>query len=146
MQLYTVIEASKELNSTRQSIYNKLKCQDVKKYVKDVKGVIYIEKEGVELIGVKLGCKINLHDVNNFTDDVKSFVEDSSKDVKEDIRILQDEFTQSLKSEIEHLRAELNKKNEQLEKKDNLLENMQILFKKLFCCLKAKIQKTSGRK
>jgi hypothetical protein len=149
MLLYSIQEASKKLNISRMTIYNKIRTYpELKKFIKVKNNVKYLMPEGLDLIK---NSKIDNNILDNSKSDVKEI--DNNNHTLEsniDYKILlknfdnlqnefynnKNNFTESLqdqiqlmKSQLEEKDRQLESKDKQLESKDELLKNFQVLLK-----------------
>jgi hypothetical protein len=125
--LYSIQEASKELNISRVTIYNKIKnCSELKKFVKVRNNVKYLMPEGLEIIK------------QSIVDNDSKYVNDNNTDYDSNhgyhellngLKDLQNNFTISLQNQIELLKNQMEEKDKQLQSKDELLKNFQILLR-----------------
>lgn len=132
--MYRVVEVAEELKVSKVTIYNKLKeySKELKPHLNKLKGITYINYEGLEIIRKSLDLNEEVKKVkidsseeyNDFNDKVDN--EENLKEFKELTRM----HLNDLKDQICMLQKELDIKNEQLERKDKLLENFQVLLKK----------------
>lgn len=135
---YTVTEAAKILNITRQSIYNKLNSLNdvLQPHISKKNNVKYLSNEAVEIIQKNINgedVKSNLYNIDkelidlykNQINDLQNHVATIKSTYEEQIKNL----TNTYRTQIEYIKEESNKKTNQLENKDKLLENMQVLLK-----------------
>ena len=142
---YTVSEAAKILNITRQSVYNKVNLlKDIlQPYIVIKNKTKYLTDKAVEIIRNDLNGDIvkepfyNIvkHDFTTFTDlteqyksqikDLQNSVELMKSVYESQIEFIKDDYSKQL----EYIKKESAKKTDQLETKDRLLENMQVLLR-----------------
>lgn len=116
---YTVSQAAKELNVSRQTIYIKLNKLDLQDHIVIENNIKYITHKGLEIIRESLCKQVDSKDDSN----VDSKVDVNNDDnLQENLTSLNSDYINSLKDEIQYLR-------EQLVNRDKLLENMQVLLK-----------------
>lgn len=116
---YTVSQAAKKLNVSRQTIYIKLNKLDLQDHIIIENNTKYITDKGLDIIRESITKQVDSKD--------DSYI-DSKVDVNNDVNLqdnltsLNSDYINSLKEEIQYLR-------EQLVYRDKLLENMQVLLK-----------------
>ena len=124
--IYKVSEVVKELGVSRQTVYKKLRRDNFKKYIVEVKGVTGITEEGLQLLkGVEhkeieeVDCK-----------------EDCKAEDTKSISSLQQNLINNLNKQVLQLEQQLNIKDIQIKEKDKqiaelikLTENSQVLQK-----------------
>lgn len=121
--LYDATKIAKRLNTSKVTVYAKLKLEEIKPLVIIKNGKSYVDDNGLE--SIKQSLKYNQN--NKGEEEAAVTVE---------IELLKDDMIETLKTNIEFLIAQLNVKDEQLLSKDGqinginqLFENTQVLFK-----------------
>jgi aconitase B len=121
--LYDVTKIAKKLNTSKVTVYAKLKLEEIKPLIIRKNGKAYVDDDGLE--SIKQSLKYNQSNTAE---------EESAATVE--IELLKDDMIETLKTNIGFLIAQLNIKDDQLLSKDGqikginqLFENTQILFK-----------------
>ncbi|MBK5242901.1 hypothetical protein [Clostridium sp.] len=121
--LYDVTKIAKKLNTSKVTVYAKLKLEEIKPLIIRKNGKAYVDEDGLE--SIKQSLKYNQSNTGE---------EESAATVE--IELLKDDMIETLKTNIVFLISQLNIKDEQLLTKDGqieginqLFENTQILFK-----------------
>lgn len=136
----TISHTAQILNVTKQTIYNQIKSDDIKKFIKIVNDVKYISKYGIELIQSKLKF-IGQNDLNfnylssknpNQIDSNLTTLINTQKELTNTLHMQIDDLKRQLLVKDSHIDVkdrQIQDLNEQLKNKDRLFENMQILLK-----------------
>lgn len=135
--LRSVSEIADLTGFSKVSIYNKLKLNDISRFVTKSKGISYISDEGLILIlkslnlGLEelksLSSKLNLKMDN---DEVATDIENTQFNaIKEELKDLKQDYINTLKSEVENLKSQIYEKDNQIRELMLLNKNNQILLK-----------------
>lgn len=121
--LYDATKIAKKLNTSKVTVYAKLKLEEIKPLVIMKNGKSYVDDNGLE--SIKQSLKYN-----------QSNVGEEVAAATVEIELLKDDMIETLKTNISFLIGQLNVKDEQLLSKDSqikeinqLFENTQVLFK-----------------
>lgn len=147
--LYSVQEASKLLNTSRVTIYNKIeKLKELKPHIKVKNNAKYITVEGIELIRQSINdnqqskvftnieeekeedTQENINN-NSVVNDFTPLQNDLIQVLKEQIQELKEQITEikeDKQKQIEHLQEQLQVKDKQIDVLTKLHENNQVLF------------------
>jgi len=132
--IYSVMEISKSIGLSKQSIYKKLKAKELQEHIIKKQGITYIDEEGFNLI--KYSLKANIDDLKDFKEDIKCLnIKETDSTLNDEIasdteisRMNQDIFN-LLKIQLEEKDLQLNDKDLQIHELHKLMENSQILLK-----------------
>ena len=124
---YTVTECAEKLKLSKQSIYNKLKLQEIKPHIHKKQGITYIDDVGFKLIEYSINgfTSVELEqeeDVEN-----KPFHDDLKED--ETVDAVDSDFVNYLKSENNRLWEALQRRDDEVTHLSRLVENGQVLLK-----------------
>jgi hypothetical protein len=138
----SIQDISEKLNISRVTVYNKLKNKNIykelKPYLKRIKKVQYIHKDGIEILKKHITVKNNSKKVENINLEFDSTKE--KKQIIDSINNLQVNYTNSLLDRIKQLEEQLQikdkqlqnqllEKDKQLQNKDDIIKNFQVLLK-----------------
>lgn len=127
--LYSVVDVSKSIGLSKQSIYNKLKLKELEDHITKKQGITYIDEVGLNLIKDSLNDFKNETENNTSNDEITIDSEDSSLD-KEFFILLKEQLKEKDK-QIEDLNTrhaeEIEKWNARLAAEQELTKNMQVL-------------------
>jgi predicted DNA-binding protein YlxM (UPF0122 family) len=136
---YSVVEAARLLNVTRQSIYNKLNSlKDIlQPYIKIKNNTKYLTEQAVEIIKKDLnGENVKGQIYNDVNDGLTNLYKSQINDLQNSIETIKSLYEEQISflrndylKQLEYIKSESEKKTNQLETKDKLLENMQILLR-----------------
>lgn len=107
--VYTIADVSKMLNSSKQTIYNKLKEfeTDLKPHISKNKGITYISIEGLSILKSK-----GFQSVSNNLNEFESHKDRHITDLQKQLEYFRDEINRK-NNQIEHLQIMLDREREQ---------------------------------
>lgn len=127
--MFTVSQLQKELQVSKQAIYEKLKQDKYKAYVSNIKGVKVISKEGVKYLKEAYGIKDDLNIDDKEVEKIKNKEIFQIQGNKEYIKSLKEQID-LLKGQVEMLDKQNNKLLELMDQQNKLLLNSQKLQEK----------------
>jgi hypothetical protein len=135
--LRSVSEIADLTGFSKVSIYNKLKLNDISRFVTKSKGTSYVSDEGLILILKSLN--LSLEELNTLsselnlkiaTDEIATDIENTEfNEIKEDLKYLKQDYINTLKSEIDNLKSQIYEKDNQIRELMLLNKNNQVLLK-----------------
>jgi hypothetical protein len=116
---YTIAEAAIKLEVSKNTVYNRLKGlqKDLKPFTRVVKGITYIDEEGIEII--RKAIYVEGEEIQGN--------EEVEADTVNPFHTLQEDYINSLKAEIEHLKTQLQVKDGQIQEQTELVKREQQL-------------------
>ncbi len=117
--MYTVLEISQKLRTSKATIYRKLESVDgIEKHIISKNKIKYVDDEGFELIKKSLNSK----------NDVKEQIKSSNTNANNDLEKKHEKYVLNLEEEIEFLREEIQKKNNLIEQQCQQISTSQFLL------------------
>ena len=117
--LYKILEVSKQLKVSKQTIYKKLnKNDDLKQYVTTKNNIQYFDEKGLEFLDSLISKQVTVTPVNQEQETKETSNENNChSEVSTSYNRLQDDY-------IEHLKKQLEEKDKQLLEKDRLMDKI----------------------
>lgn len=117
--MYTVLEISQLLRTSKATIYRKLESIDgILEHILIRNNTKYIDDEGFELIKKSINSKY----------DIKEQIKSSNTKSENDLTKKHEKYIENLEDEIDFLREEIQKKNSLIEQQSQQLSNSQLLL------------------
>ena len=126
--LYTILEVSKKLNTSKVTVYKKINSVNkLKGFITIKNNVKYINDEGLEVLKELINKSVNSKDCKwvNLNDD-KNTIKASEYNA---FNYLQEDYISTLKKQIEEKDRQLEEKDRIIKKQMELNENNQILLR-----------------
>jgi hypothetical protein len=128
-----IYDIAKQLNVSHTTIYNKLKNKEIfielKPFIKRIKKVRYIHKNGIDILKKHIVRDSNSKKgIKNSINNQESFKENTLTETL--LESLQERIN-SLEEDKKHLREELDLRNKHIETQAKLIENSQVLLREL---------------
>lgn len=116
---YTIAEAAKTLEVSKNTIYNRLKGlnKELNPYVKVSKGITYIEEPGIEILRKAIYVENSLEPES----------EEPEGDKDNPLRALQEDYINTLKATIEMLEQDKEDLKQQLVEQTEIVKRQQML-------------------